>query len=47
MDAAIGTIHVGARKIIAAPIQSELEMLQSFNYSGLLKQFSRTFPLET
>jgi hypothetical protein len=30
MDAAIGTTLVGVRKIIAAQIPSELEMLRSF-----------------
>jgi hypothetical protein len=31
MVAAIGTTHVGAKKITADPIQNELGMLQSFN----------------
>jgi hypothetical protein len=31
MDVDIGTTLVGVRKIIAAQIQSELEMLRSFN----------------
>ena len=36
MDAAIGTTHVGAKKITADPIQNELEMLQSFERAAPL-----------
>ena len=44
MVAAIGTTHVGAKKITADPIQNELEMLLSFKSLGLLNQFSQIFP---